>query len=74
MAHQRLANVKGALEVPPRQRPHVEGGLVPLVDGVITSGTTVSAATVHSPINAGAVSVNVLALEPVTETTAMLNA
>lgn len=72
-AHQRIDNVKGAFAVPPRWRPHVEGRRVLLIDDVITTGATVSAATA-ALLKAGAANVDVLALALVTDTAATLNA
>ncbi|HRY07896.1 MAG TPA: ComF family protein [Hyphomicrobiaceae bacterium] len=72
-AIQRQQNVKGAFSVPSRQRPAIEGRRVLLVDDVITTGATISAAT-RALLAAGASSVDILALALVTDTTATLSA
>lgn len=72
-AIQRQQNVKGAFSVPPRQRPAVEGRRVLLVDDVITTGATITAATA-ALLSAGAARVDVLALAIVTDTAGTLDA
>jgi len=72
-ARQRQQNVNGAFLVPPRQRRAVEDRHVLLIDDVITTGATVSAAT-KALLTAGAQSVDVLALAIVTDTAATLDA
>ena len=72
-ARQRQHNVNGAFLVPPRQRRAVEDRHVLLIDDVITTGATVSAAT-KALLTAGAQSVDVLALAIVTDTAATLDA
>ena len=68
---QRLSNVKGAFAVPARHAAEIAGRRVLLVDDVVTTGSTVSAATA-ALLAAGARSVDVLALAMVTDTTATL--
>ncbi len=72
-AIQRQQNVQGAFTVPPRRRRDVEGRRVLLVDDVITTGATISAAT-RVLLSAGATGVDVLALALVTDTAATLEA
>lgn len=63
---QRRENVRGAFAVPARRRPRVQGRRIVLIDDVITTGATVTAAT-RALRNAGAVRVDVLALGLVVE-------
>ena len=63
---QRRLNVRGAFEVPQRQRRKVDGQAVLLVDDVITTGATVEAAA-RALQRAGARRVDVLALGLVTD-------
>jgi ComF family protein len=72
-ALQRQHNVNGAFAVPARQRPAVEDRNVLLVDDVITTGATISAAT-RALLAAGATGVDVLSLAIVTDTAATLDA
>jgi len=57
----RVANVKGAIRPHPRRGPVLQGRRVVLVDDVVTSGATFSAAA-QACIEAGAADVSVLAL------------
>ncbi|MGD9784433.1 MAG: ComF family protein [Hyphomicrobiaceae bacterium] len=68
---QRQSNVAGAFEVPRRRQPEIAGRRVLLVDDVITTGATVSAAA-RKLLDAGAVSVDVLALALVADTSGTL--
>ncbi len=68
---QRRNNVKGAFTVPARAASTIAGRRVLLVDDVITTGATVSAAA-RALRAAGAREVDVLALALVTETSATL--
>ncbi|MFV0369486.1 MAG: ComF family protein [Hyphomicrobiaceae bacterium] len=68
---QRKKNVNGAFAVPPHSRATVEGRRILLVDDVITTGATISAAT-KALLDAGATAVDVLALGLVTDTAATL--
>lgn len=72
-ATQRRQNVSGAFSVPPRQRGAVEGRCVLLVDDVITTGATISAAA-RALLSAGAAGVDILALALVTDTAGTLDA
>lgn len=63
---QRLKNVAGAFRVPSNELPNVSGKAILLVDDVITSGATASAAAVALK-RAGARRVDVLALAIVSE-------
>lgn len=72
-AIQREQNVRGAFAVPERHRASIEGRRVLLVDDVITTGATISAAT-RALLGAGAAGVDVLALALVTDTTGTLSA
>ncbi len=58
---ERIENVRGAFAVPPARRDRIEGRNVLLVDDVITTGATISAAT-RALLNAGALRVDVVAL------------
>lgn len=57
---QRRNNVRGAFEVPRRERPHIAGRRVLLIDDVITTGATAEACT-RALLKAGASDVDVLA-------------
>ena len=72
-ATQRQQNVKGAFSIPLRLKPVVQGRRVLLIDDVITTGATISAATA-ALLSAGATGVDVLALAMVTDTTSTLDA
>jgi ComF family protein len=63
---QRLKNVAGVFRVPPGELPNVSGKAILLVDDVITSGATASAAAIALK-RAGARRVDVLALAIVSE-------
>jgi ComF family protein len=63
---QRLKNVSGAFRVPASELPNVSGKAIVLVDDVITSGATASAAAAALKL-AGARRVDVLALAIVSE-------
>jgi ComF family protein len=63
---QRLRNVAGVFRVPPGELPNVAGKAILLVDDVITSGATASAAA-NVLMRAGARRVDVLALALVSE-------
>jgi ComF family protein len=63
---QRLQNVAGVFRVPPGELPNVSGKAILLVDDVITSGATASAAAIALK-RAGARRVDVLALAIVSE-------
>jgi predicted amidophosphoribosyltransferase len=65
---QRFANLSGALAVHPRRRTLIQGRQVLLVDDVMTSGATFSAAT-DACLAAGASGVCVLALARVAKDT-----
>lgn len=69
---QRRQNVKGAFAVPQRHLPEIAGRRVLLIDDVITTGATVSAATIALQA-AGAATVDVLALALVTDTASALD-
>lgn len=56
---QRADNLQGAFRVPPAARPQVEGRRVLLVDDVLTTGSTVNAAS-RALLRAGATHVDVL--------------
>ena len=58
---QRRANVAAAFEVPERMRAHFAGRRVVLIDDVVTSGATTTAAT-RALLDAAAARVDVLAL------------
>lgn len=64
---QRVSNVHGAFVVPAARRNEIAGRRVVLVDDVITTGATISAATAALQA-AGAARVDVLALAIVTDT------
>lgn len=68
---QREANVRGAFAVPPRHRAAIEGRRILLVDDVITTGATATAAA-RALLNAGAGGVDVLSLALVTDTAGTL--
>lgn len=70
---ERKLNVRNAFAVPPRWRPRIEGRTVLLVDDVITTGATITAAT-RALQSAGAAHVDVLALALVTDITGTLQA
>ncbi|MBL8567353.1 MAG: ComF family protein [Hyphomicrobiaceae bacterium] len=70
---QRRTNVSRAFAVPDRRDPLVRGRRVLLVDDVITTGATISAATA-ALLDAGAANVDVLALALVTDTTGTVQA
>jgi len=67
----RRANVKSAFLVPPHLAPAIEGRRILLVDDVITTGATVSAAA-SALLAAGAQEVDVLGLGLVTDTASTL--
>ncbi len=58
---ERFRNLDGAIRVPPRRRPRLQGRDILLVDDVMTSGATFDAAT-RACLAAGARSVSVLTL------------
>lgn len=66
---QRRDNVRGAFAVPARRAGEVQGRRVLLIDDVVTTGATVSAAA-RALLDAGASSVDVLSLALVTGTAA----
>lgn len=68
---QRQANVRRAFAVPPAHAREIAGKRIVLVDDVITTGATVSAAA-EALLAAGATNVDVLALALVTDTTGTL--
>ncbi|MCB1521914.1 MAG: ComF family protein [Hyphomicrobiaceae bacterium] len=68
---QRRLNVRGAFEVPTRHRALIAGRRALIVDDVITTGATVTAAS-RALLDAGATAVDVLALGLVTDATATL--
>lgn len=70
---QRQINVNGAFSVPPRAAERIAGRRVLLVDDVITTGATISAAA-RALLQAGAGNVDVLALAIVTDTAGTLTA
>ena len=70
---QRQQNLKGAFAVPRRWMSTIESRRVLLIDDVVTTGATASAAA-RSLYAAGALSVDVLALACVTDTAATLTA
>lgn len=70
---QRQINVNGAFSVPPRAAERIAGRRVLLVDDVITTGATISAAA-RALFQAGAANVDVLALAIVTDTAGTLTA
>ncbi len=72
-AAQREQNVKGAFTVSPRHRATIDGRHVLLIDDVITTGATITAATT-ALLSAGATGVDVLSLALVTDTTSALDA
>lgn len=63
---QRLKNVAGVFRIPPSELPNISGKAIVLVDDVITSGATASAAA-RALKRAGARKVDVLALAIVSE-------
>lgn len=63
---QRRENVRGAFRVPERQRRHIAGRRVILIDDVITTGATARACA-RALRRAGAAEVDVLALALVTD-------
>ncbi len=67
-AKERRQNVRGAFEVPPEKRPHVEGKTVLLVDDVRTTGATADACA-ETLKKAGATHVLVLSFALVLEPT-----
>ena len=70
---QRRENVSRAFAVPDRRAGLVRGRRVLLIDDVITTGATISAATA-ALLDAGATNVDVLALALVTDTTGTVQA
>lgn len=70
---QRQLNVKGAFSVPARAAGRIAGKRVLLVDDVITTGATISAAA-RTLLEAGASQVDVLALAIVADTAGTLTA
>ncbi|MDX2306919.1 MAG: ComF family protein [Hyphomicrobium sp.] len=62
---ERLDNLRGAFAVRPDRRKHIENRRIVLVDDVVTTGTTISAAA-RALYSAGAENVDVLALALVT--------
>ena len=72
-AAQRQTNVRGAFCVPARHRGEIKGRRVLLIDDVITTGATVTAAT-RALFDAGAETVDVLALAITTDTSGTMAA